>query len=73
MFDKVTVKKNKNQHSLYTWLSHSSLNGWNDQAPAWNFYKYLIDENGKLINVLNASVKPMDDQILEFIKSENIQ
>ena len=26
MFNKVTVKKNKNQHPLYTWLSHSSLN-----------------------------------------------
>ena len=71
MFAKTTVKKNKDQHPLYTWLSHSSLNGWNDQAPGWNFYKYLIDENGKCVNVLNASVKPMDDQILGFVKSEN--
>jgi len=71
MFNKIVVKKNKNQHPLYTWLSHSSLNGWNDQAPGWNFYKYLINENGELINVLNASVKPMDDVILEFIKDKS--
>ena len=45
MFGKISVKKNKNQHPIYTWLSNKLLNGWNDQAPSWNFCKYLINEN----------------------------
>ena len=24
-------------------VSTKFLNGWNDQAPSWNFYKYLVD------------------------------
>ena len=70
MFEKIVVKKNKKQHPLYTWLSHKKLNGWNDNAPSWNFCKYLIDEDGNLINFLSQSVKPMDEEIISFIENE---
>ena len=70
MFEKIVVKKNKNQHPLYTWLSHKKLNGWNDEAPSWNFCKYLINEEGNLINFLTSSVKPLDKEIISFIENE---
>jgi len=70
LFEKIVVKKKKNQHPLYTWLSHRKLNGWNDVAPSWNFCKYLIDEEGSLINILSSSVKPMDEEIISFLKDE---
>ena len=69
IFEKTVVKKNKNQHPVYTWLSHSTLNGWNDKSPSWNFYKYLINENGELVHFFNSSIKPLDKEILDFINN----
>ena len=68
LFEKVQVKGDKT-HSVYKWLSSSELNGWNDKSPKWNFYKYLIDENGELKKVLASSINPRDSIILDFIKS----
>ncbi len=70
LFEKTVVKKNKKQHDIYTWLSNKKLNGWNDKAPSWNFYKYLINEEGNLIKILSSSVKPFDEQIVSFIENE---
>tara|TARA_B100001750_G_scaffold131616_1_gene104653 strand:- start:207 stop:782 length:576 start_codon:yes stop_codon:yes gene_type:complete len=67
MFDKVIVKNKKNQHPLYTWLSSKELNEVNDNAPSWNFCKYLIDENGVLINYFNSKISPMDSLIVNLI------
>ncbi len=51
------------QHPLYQWLTDAAKNGWNKQEPTWNFCKYVIDENGKLIHFLSASVDPSDPRI----------
>ena len=72
LVQKSVVKINKNQHPLFSWLTHKELNGWNDSAPGWNFYKYLINEEGKLINVFPSKVKPLDDKILNFIDSKSL-
>lgn len=58
--EKVVVVKNNQQHPLYQWLTNENQNGWNNQAPTWNFCKYLIDENGTLIGFYNSNVKPED-------------
>jgi len=68
IIEKTVVKKNKDQHPIYTWLSHSDLNGWNDLAPGWNFYKYLVDEDGKLIEIFPSKIKPLDSQIVDLLK-----
>ena len=67
MFSKISVKKSDKQHPLYSWLSNKSLNGWNDEAPSWNFCKYLIDENGNLIKIFSSKVKPFDDAITRYL------
>lgn len=67
MFEKIFVK-GENIHPLYKWLTDKSLNGWNEQAPSWNFCKYLLDENGFLIKYFSSNVKPMDQEILTLIK-----
>lgn len=68
MFEKIDVV-GKNQHPLYKFLSDKTLNGWNDQAPSWNFCKYLIDENGRLIKFYKSGVNPLDDEILNAVNS----
>jgi glutathione peroxidase len=50
----------KNKQPVYQWLSDATKNGWNNKEPEWNFYKYLVDENGNLLNVFSSSVSPLD-------------
>ena len=66
MFRKITTK-GKKQSSVYTWLSDSNLNGWNDQKPTWNFCKYLIDENGELVAFFDSRVKPLSKEITSLL------
>ncbi len=68
LFSKIEVK-GKDQHPLYAWLSDKDKNGWNDKSPTWNFCKYLINEEGKLVNFYKSGVKPMDEKIIEFINN----
>ena len=68
MFEKVSVKKNKNQHPIFSWLSSANLNGWNNNAPSWNFYKYLIDKEGKLVDIFSSKVTPMSEEILKYLE-----
>ena len=68
MFEKVDVV-GAGQSPLYKWLTTKSMNGWNDKAPTWNFCKYVVDEQGKLINFFASGVKPDD---AEFKKAVNL-
>jgi glutathione peroxidase len=65
MFEKVAVK-GANTAPIYKWLTDPALNGWNSQAPSWNFCKYLIDEQGKLVNFFASGVKP---ESADFVKA----
>ena len=69
MFEKIEVIGEK-IHPVYKWLSSSNLNGWNDKSPKWNFYKYLVDQNGNLSKVLASSINPRDPMITDFIESD---
>ena len=66
---KTVVKKNSKQHPLYSWLSFKELNGWNNSPPGWNFYKYLINEEGTLVNILSSKTKPQDKEVIDFINN----
>jgi len=68
MFEKISVA-GQDQHPLYQWLSKKELNGWNDEAPKWNFTKYLVNENGELIKVFPSKVKPTDKEVIAAINS----
>lgn len=64
---KISVTGN-DAHPLFQWLADPAQNGWNSNAPDWNFCKYLIDENGELIRFFNSSVSPVGKEILEQLK-----
>ena len=70
MFAKIHVKGRK-QHPLYTWLSDSTMNGWNHEEPSWNFNKYLLDERGKLLERFGSSIEPLDTLITRHFLSKN--
>lgn len=62
MMEKISVK-GKDMHPLYKWLSNKEENGTCNDAPNWNFCKYLIDENGKVIKFFPSKVDPLSKDI----------
>lgn len=67
MMSKISVKGD-DVHPLYQWLTQKSQNGVLDSEVKWNFQKYLIDENGKLVDMVEPKVKPDDEKIVSWIK-----
>jgi glutathione peroxidase len=65
---KSSVIKGKQQNDIFKWLSDETLNGWNDQEPTWNFCKYLVDEDGKLIKFFDTGVSPLSAEVKEAIE-----
>ena len=66
LFEKVRVKGSK-KHAVYQWLTDPKKNGWNKKGPSWNFTKYLIDENGKLIKRFSPRTLPLSHEIISLI------
>jgi glutathione peroxidase len=69
MMEKISVKGD-DMHPLYTWLTSKEKNGVMDSNVKWNFQKYLIDENGKLVDVINPKDKPSSEKVLAWISSK---
>lgn len=57
---KGVVVRGQDQQPVYQWLTRRDLNGWNLQVPEWNFAKYLVSEDGVLLNYFGPSVDPGD-------------
>ena len=66
IMSKVNIKSSP-IHPIYEWLTNSDFNGWNDSKPRWNFYKYLIDENGSLIKSFGSGTNPLSSEIIESL------
>jgi glutathione peroxidase len=65
---KSSVLKSEEQNEIFKWLTDKNKNGWNDKPPPWNFSKYLVDENGVLINYFGPSVSPLNEDVLKAIQ-----
>jgi glutathione peroxidase len=63
----VVEVKGDNQHPIYQWLTQKSMNGKGDYKISWNFNKFLIDENGQLLEYYQSKVKPMDEAITKYL------
>ena len=67
MFAKISVKGDE-QHPLYAYLtseeSHPEFGG----KISWNFNKFLISQDGKVINRFGSRTKPNDKELLQAIE-----
>ena len=63
MAAKISVK-GKGIAPIYQWLCNKEENGVMDAKISWNFNKFLLDENGKLIAHFKSKVKPMSEEIV---------
>jgi glutathione peroxidase len=68
MMSKISVKGD-DIAPLYKWLTSKQLNGVKDSEVKWNFQKYLIDDKGNLVDVVDPKVNPKDEKILNWIKN----
>jgi glutathione peroxidase len=64
---KSTVVKSPGQHPVFQWLTDSSKNGWCNAEPEWNFTKYLVNEQGVLVDYFGPSVSPSSEDIKKAI------
>ena len=64
--EKIDAKGN-NQHSLYEWLTTKSLNNKKSSTVKWNFQKYLVDDQGKLIDYFYSMTRPMSSKITKYL------
>ena len=63
MFEKVTVRKEQ-AHPFFVALADAA-----GTYPTWNFHKYLIGKDGKLITSFSPQTKPYDEEVITEIKS----
>ncbi len=54
-------------HPLYRFLTSKELNGYKDTEVKWNFQKYLIDENGRLMKVFSPALDPMSEELVKYL------
>ena len=65
--DKIEVK-GAGIAPIYQWLTQKAKNGVLDANIGWNFNKFLLDENGKMIAYFPSNVKPDSQDILAYLK-----
>ena len=68
MTEKINVKQT-NQHPLYTWLTSKRLNNKKNSSVKWNFQKYLVSPDGKLIDYYFSITSPLSSEITKHLKS----
>jgi len=71
MMSKISVKGD-DIDPLYKWLTSKSLNGIFDADIQWNFQKFMIDEQGKIVGFVSPRDKPDSEKIINWIEEKKI-
>jgi glutathione peroxidase len=66
MAEKVSVK-GADIAPIFQYLIDEAKKMGVDDPIKWNFTKFLLDENGKLIAVINNKVKPMSEEVTKYL------
>ena len=68
MMSKISVKGD-DMHEVYKFLTSKDRNGLEDSEVSWNFQKYLLDESGELVRVVQPRTLPDDPSIVSWIET----
>lgn len=66
MSEKVSVKGD-DIHPLFKYLTAEAAKLGVEDPIKWNFTKFLVDENGKLLTVFSSKVKPTDEEVTKYL------
>lgn len=64
---KVSVK-GEDTAPIFKFLTEKDLNGVKNTTILWNFTKFLVDENGQLIDSFISTTKPTSESITKYFK-----
>jgi glutathione peroxidase len=64
MFNKIAVA-GPNAHPLYGALAQAG-----GQAPRWNFHKYLVDRQGRVVASFASDVEPLDRRLAAAVEKQ---
>ncbi|UCV27345.1 glutathione peroxidase [Ferribacterium limneticum] len=67
LFAKIDVNGD-NAHPLYTWLKHEAAGILGTEAIKWNFTKFLIDREGKVVHRYAPATRP--DELVEAVEAQ---
>ena len=56
----------KNAHPFYQW-AHETLGA--KAAPRWNFHKYIVDREGRLVASFPTTIKPDSAKVIDVLES----
>lgn len=62
MFSKISVK-GRDQHPLYQYLEAQT-----EQEPTWNFHKYLVDQQGKVVMSIPPKTGIYDPEVIAAVQ-----
>lgn len=68
MFSKISVK-GKDTHPLYQYLTEKRLNGVEEAPVQWNFQKFLIGKDGKLVRSFSPKTSVLSDEVDKTVLS----
>ncbi len=69
MMEKVSVKGD-DMCEIYKWITDKGKNGVMSSSVKWNFQKYLIDENGYLVDSVGPNKSPDCSKIINWIEGK---
>ncbi len=68
MFEKIAVK-GKEQHPLYAYLTSEQTNPKFAGKISWNFNKFLVSRDGKIIGRFGSRTSPGDPELVKAVES----
>lgn len=69
MFSKISVKGDQ-KHPLYQYLTSADTNPKFAGEIGWNFTKFLVNTDGKVVARFDSGVKPDSPQVIQAIEAE---
>ena len=69
MFEKISVKGG-DKDPLYAYLTSGGGNGDLSGEIGWNFEKFLVDKNGRIVKRFKSGVDPLSEELIQAIEQE---
>lgn len=69
MMEKISIK-GENPHPIYKWLTSSEENGVLDAKVTWNFQKFMVDEQGEVVDFLAPVKSVKNKRIMDWLNED---
>jgi glutathione peroxidase len=66
IMEKISIKGD-NPHPIYKWLTSSEENGTLDARVTWNYQKFIINENGEVVDSFSPISSPKSNRMIEWL------